>query len=110
MVSQSLMHQKIAAEGFVGCWGELEQVQVSRGQQSKAVVQGIPGSSALQSQHLGIQTLEPHQQRCFVTIRFNPISDWAVQPLVNLDNKNYSSIKPCAVSFMVDERSCRNIL
>lgn len=41
---------------------------------------------------------------------FNPISDWAVQPLVNLDHKNYSGIKPCAVSFMVDEWSCRNLL
>lgn len=44
------------------------------------------------------------------TVSFNPISDWAVQPLVNLHHKNYSSIKPCAVCFMVDEWSCRNLL
>lgn len=38
VVSQSSMHQEIAVEGFVGCWGELEQAQVGGRQQSKAVL------------------------------------------------------------------------
>lgn len=56
--TQSSRHQKIAAEGFVGCWGELEQAQVE-GSKAKLWYREF---LVLQSRDLRMQTLELHQQ------------------------------------------------
>lgn len=51
VVSQSLMHQEIAVEGFAGCWGELEPAQVGGRQHRQAVA-----LLALQSLALSLRT------------------------------------------------------